>query len=422
MTAKLIQLFGSSLGVIVLGIFLSKYVANYYPEEYVGYLGEVKSYSIFLSNLFLFGLNYSFYFLIKNCNSEGAVNVIYEKSLNLIFQIFSFFLLLSVSYIYFTKDTISGQELSIIGLSVFCALVLSVFSVMAKRDAYNNSYARFFFYTSSNNIILLLLAVLGSFLDRDTLVLIFSVLLAVFFLKFFSLSSLKPVKSFDFAMRSMSLAKYFYFHLFLSTGLLALIQFVLNRKGLATEFNALITIFSLLNVATVVVGNYIFPKLVANTKSEGHLFLAELTTLCVVIASFFILLFFDLGVTLIFKDDFVEISIVSVFLLQSKVLEISSGILGYKLSSQLKFKKIYFGFGLYCLPVLVFLTFLHFDLISLDLFCLSILVGWFLHYLYIVIVSYRSQRLRGIALFLGLIFLLSIQYYLLFDLVQDFTL
>ncbi|UJL42925.1 hypothetical protein KDH10_000095 [Shewanella vesiculosa] len=422
MAFKLIQLFLSSFGVILLGILLSKYTANYYPFEYVGYLGTVKAYSVFLSNVFLLGLNYSFFFLIKNSSENEAVTDVYQKSINLIFLVFLLFLLVPICYFYFNKAVVSSHEVAIVSIAFFCALVLSVCSVLAKRDAYNNDYGRFFIYTSSNNIILLLFALLGSFLYTGMLVFIFVLLLIIFILAFFSFKSLKLAPCLDFAKKSMSYAKFFYLHLFLSTGFLAFIQFVLNSKSMSTEFNALITIFSLLNVATVVVGNYIFPKLVANSESEGHLFLSELTAICVLLASFFILFFFDFGVRIIFKENFIQLTIISVFLLQSKVLEISSGILGYKLSSKLQFKKIYVGFALYCLPTLVGLALLYYDLVTLNTFCLSILIGWALHYLYIVIVSYSSQKLRGTFVFLSLILGLSIQYYFLIDLVQGFTL
>ncbi|MCG9732375.1 hypothetical protein L1D44_21610, partial [Shewanella sp. Isolate13] len=382
----------------------------------------VKAYSVFLSNIFLLGLNYSFFFLIKNSNENNAVTHIYKESLSLIFKVFLVFLLILFLYFGFNKDVISTEDQVIVSLAVFCALVLSVFSLLAKRDAFNNNYKRFFIYTSSNNIILLFFALLGSFLYFGVLVFIFFILLIVFLLVFFSFKTLDFKSTIDFAKKSMSYAKYFYIHLFLSTGLLAFIQFVLNDKGMATEFNALITIFSLLNVATVVVGNYIFPKLVANTESEGHLFLSELTAICVLLVSFFILFFFDFGVEIIFKENFIQLTIVSVFLLQSKVLEISSGILGYKLSSRLQFKRIYFGFFIYCLPTLVGLALYYYDLITLNSFCLSILIGWLLHYLYIVIVSYSAQKLRGMLVSLSLILCLSLQYYFLFDLIQGFSL
>lgn len=412
---KLIQLFLSSFGVIALGVLLSKYTSNFYPYEYIGYLGAVKSYSIFISNLFLLGLNYSFFFLVKNNEDDRALDYVYQNSIDLIFRVFIFSMLLPIGCFLFYWDNVQEHEFIIILLSIFCALVLSVFSVTAKRDAYNNNYSRFFIYTSSNNIILLTLALLGGFLYSQAVFLIFFLLFIVFCFNYFSFKKRSFSSSLSFAKASMFYARYFYLHLFLSTGLLALIQFVLNRKGVATEFNALITIFSLLNVATAVVGNYIFPKLVANSESQGHLFLSELTTFIVLVGSFVIFIFFDFGVEMIFKQDFIQLTIVSVFLLHSKILEISSGILGYKLSSNLQFKKIYFAFGLYSFPVCIGLIFYYYDFLSLNYFCLLIFMGWSMHFTFITIVNYYHQRLRGLFFYFFLISFFIAQYYVLYS-------
>jgi hypothetical protein len=411
MFGKILQLVSSSVGVVLVGLILNKLAAVYLSYEYVGYIGVVKSYAIFLSNVMLFGLNYSFFFLVKEEGYENSDNLklIVRRSTNAI--LIAFFVLFFIFILkYLIIEVNNEQFLWIIALQLGC--IFSLCSIYAKRDAVNNNYKRFFFYNGCINITLLTI-LLSYIIVGDFYVLVLLPLFVSILILNTSLTREGGVSGFTrFFKKNLGYAKFFYLNLLLSTGYLSLIQYFLLKSSNATEFNAIITIVSLANIISTVLGNYIFPKLVNDPNNNSHYKLFDYSLLVLLVISFVVNYFFDFFVSIMFRDNFISYSIVVVFLLQSKIVEIASGILGYKFSSELNFKVIYFAFVLSVMPVLFYLSYVYFlkQPIRLEYICGLMLVGWLLKLFIFGLMSYPNKT-RFIAIFFSTLLLFFLQYF-----------
>ncbi|TBT28803.1 hypothetical protein D5E80_10500 [Vibrio parahaemolyticus] len=103
MIKALFQLLTSSVIVILIGILNSKLVANYFPFEYIGYFGFIKSNAVFFSSIVLFGLNYSFFFIEKDeflvvGNKDSSIQSTFINS-NLLVGLIYFFVVIFFYYV-----------------------------------------------------------------------------------------------------------------------------------------------------------------------------------------------------------------------------------------------------------------------------------------------------------------------------------
>ncbi|HDM8128349.1 TPA: hypothetical protein P0E14_003176 [Vibrio harveyi] len=399
MIKALFQLLTSSVIVILIGILNSKLVANYFPFEYIGYFGFIKSNAVFFSSIVLFGLNYSFFFIEKDeflvvGNKDSSIQSTFINSNLLVGLIYFFVVIFFITY-YILKPS-TGILLSLV--AVFCSGVISVTSLYCKKDSCKSIFSKFWIYNLVIGLIYLFTILFAILTEKIEAALIFLIALsfsltvshAIYYLRYFDLAKFK-----SFFYKNYCYSKLFQINLLLSTGFLALIQHaLLSNEEVLANFNAIVTIVSLLNIVSVVIGNYLFPRLVSNSKSEEHLMLYKLVFLSLFLFSFVVLLFFDFFTKLIFFEGFVSLGISVIFLLQAKIFEIISGVIGYKYSSDMRFGVIFSGLGLVSLPVLIYFLYAVVNSVVLSLAVISFLLmlGWYLRF--VMYLCFLNEALR----------------------------
>ncbi|WP_318481519.1 hypothetical protein [Photobacterium leiognathi] len=417
MIKSLLQLLSSSILVVLIGLINTKLVANFFPFEYVGYFGFIKNNAFFLSNIILLGLNYSFFFIEKDLRNDDnyqfeSVNKVfnYGKVLCLIIAVI-LLMIFSIKW-YILRDSVSLLWI----LALFSGLTLSFSSLMCKRDSVLSKFNKFWIYNITLSFFLFITIVSSFFFnDRYYLVVLFIILISIYILcnviKIERIPTYSDLKV--FFKSNISYSKYFQLNLVLSTGFIAIIQSCLvSDANSLSEYNATLTLTSLLNIISTVVGSYIFPRLVSNSNDKTHLLLYKIVLLSLAFVSFIIALYFDFFISLLFKPDFIMFNAAFLFLLDAKIFEITCGILGYKLSASLDFKRIFTGLFLYVVPFFIYLISLDFSFTNVNLttLCACLMIGWLIRLIYYININ-EDVFYKKILVIIGIIFILSFQFY-----------
>lgn len=111
---------------VVLGVCVSKIIANFFPYQYLGYLGVIKTYSSSFATILMFGINFSYFFHYKaEVTQQGLLpREFNRKNLNFILlnSIVGVFVILF--YLFFPKVLFLASWYSLLWFSPCCHLSL----------------------------------------------------------------------------------------------------------------------------------------------------------------------------------------------------------------------------------------------------------------------------------------------------------
>lgn len=394
---KAAQIGFSSVFALAVGLVFNKLLALYYPYEYIGSFGLIKSYISTLLNVILIGVNYSYFFLHKVQVDEGNTsNKIFMGRAHIYLIINIAVLLLGLCIIFAIFET---NKFILTAASV--ASVIALTKVYMQNDAVHNKFHRYFIYTGAQALIFCLaMAVSYTFnLELINAVVICAASIVCGQILFiystniknnFSVSVLN-VKS--FYIDSFKYSKFFFIHVFMNSIIISGVQFSISQfdRTFLTEFNVFIQISTYLTIFGSIFGTYLFPKLVKNSKSEEQHKILYIALVVMLVMSLLILIFFDQVVTLLYKADFVTMNLIFFFILNAKILEIINATQSIRFQSELKFMYLYLVTFITNLPMIIYLLSVYF--LWNDFSALIFITSYFISFvLQFIIYGYGNKK------------------------------
>jgi len=358
---KAIHIGFSSVFALAVGLVFNKLLAVYYPYEYLGYFGLIKSYTSTLLNVILIGVNYSYFFLHKTQVAEGNLsNNTFISKAQIYLVINVFVLLLGLTFIFLIFD------LSKFILTAACvASAVALTKVYMQNDAVHSRFHRYFIYTGVQALIFCIGMMVSYLLNLE---LINAVILCagsilfgqVIYIYFTSIrcaesTSINAVKS--FYVDSFKYAKFFFIHVFINGMIISGVQYSISKydQTFLTEFNVYVQLATYLSIFGSIFGTYLFPRLVKDSKSKEQYIILYSALGILLSLSTGMLIFFNQVVSILYKTNFVTLNLIFFLILNAKILEILNATQSIRFQSELKFIYLYSVTLLTNLPMIIYL-------------------------------------------------------------------
>ena len=352
---------------LVLGIAFNKILALYFPYEYVGYMGLIKSYASTAMNIILLGVNYSYFFLHRTYVDEG--NMDNKLLMSKAFILIGINILLAMTFLLIWSILFEKNIFIICALSV--AVILSLNIISTQNDAIHNNFVRYPYYLGAQSLTLLLGAGISLRFELELInAIIYTALtiiaLQVIYISFKYLRRTIP-KAYQnltlFFRENIKYSKFFFIQVVLNSLIFATIQFTVSQYqgSFLTQFNTYIQLASYLTVAGTVFGTYLFPKLVKDSEATVQYKMTYLAFGVLASMSIIILTFFNEVVTILYKSNFVPLNILFFLIINAKLLEIVNATQSIRFQSELRFRFLYSVIALSNAPIMVYISLVYFS-------------------------------------------------------------
>ena len=274
---KAVHIGFSSIFALFIGLVFNKLLALYYPYEYIGSFGLIKSYISTLLNVILIGINYSYFFLHKTQVDQGNIpnrSFMGKAHVYLIINVLVLLLGLALTFAVFETNRFI--------LTAACvASVVALTKIYMQNDAVHSRFYRYFIYTGAQALIFSLGMVISFCFNVELIKAVIICSTCVLFGQIFYISGVQ-----------YSISQY--------------------DRPFLTEFNVYIQLATYLSIFGSIFGTYLFPRLVKNSQSEEQYTILYMALSVVLLMALVILIFFDQVVSLLYKVDFVSLNYIPV--------------------------------------------------------------------------------------------------------------
>lgn len=394
----------SSVFALIIGLIFNKLLALYYPYEYIGSFGLIKSYISTFVNIILIGINYSYFFLHKSQVDEGTLsNELFmgKAHIYLIINIIVFLLALSVFFL--------GFEVNKYFLTAACvASTVALTKVYMQNDAVHNRFHRYFIYTGTQALILccglgisLLFSteLINSVIISSASVLTFQIIY-IFFTNIRKNYHILLPDIMSFYAESIKYSKFFFMHVFINGIIISVVQYCISRfdKMFLTEFNVYIQLATYLSIFGSIFGTYLFPRLVKNSTSDEQYTILSYALIVMLLMALIILAFFDQVVSILYKSGFVSLNFMFFLVINAKILEIINATQSIRYQSELRFFYLYSVTFFTNLPMIIYLMLVY--LFEIEFSALLFIKLFFASYLlqYVIYGYGNKKNIKNFAL------------------------
>tara|TARA_R110002095_G_scaffold89817_2_gene78372 strand:+ start:723 stop:2009 length:1287 start_codon:yes stop_codon:yes gene_type:complete len=363
---KAVHIGFSSIFALFIGLVFNKLLALYYPYEYIGSFGLIKSYISTLLNVILIGINYSYFFLHKTQVDQGNIpnrSFMGKAHVYLIINVLVLLLGLALTFAVFETNRFI--------LTAACvASVVALTKIYMQNDAVHSRFYRYFIYTGAQALIFSLGMVISFCFNVELIKAVIICSTCVLFGQIFYIystsikgrysASISNIKS--FYIDSFKYSKFFFIHVFMNGIIISGVQYSISQydRPFLTEFNVYIQLATYLSIFGSIFGTYLFPRLVKNSQSEEQYTILYMALSVVLLMALVILIFFDQVVSLLYKVDFVSLNLVFFLILNAKILEIINATQSIRFQSELKFLYLYSVTFFTNLPMIIYLLSVYF--------------------------------------------------------------